>query len=209
MITNITANNLCCIRNGRLLFKNLSFNLQQKQALHIVGCNGVGKSSLLKLLSGFLSPVKGEVNYNKLNLYNNLAMQQYINFIDSIDICNKNLTGQENLNFWTHTHTQGNLNSINNAINTFNIQNVINDKIGTYSQGQKQKLVLCKLLSINAKLWILDEPFNYLDNNSVNVLKELFANHLKNGGIIVLVSHNFKDDNFKQLNLNNYIGEKV
>ena len=75
------------------------------------------------------------------------------------------------------------------SLDYFSLSEIKNVLVGRLSQGQKKKIALTKLLLINCSLWILDEPFNSLDKESIEILKKLFLSHKKNGGVILFASH--------------------
>ena len=75
------------------------------------------------------------------------------------------------------------------SLDYFSLSDIKHVLVGKLSQGQKKKIALTKLLLINCGLWILDEPFNSLDKESIEILKKLFLSHKKNGGVVLFASH--------------------
>ena len=76
-----------------------------------------------------------------------------------------------------------------NSLKFFKLNNLKNNLIGNLSQGQRKKVSLTKLLLSKCNLWILDEPFNGLDIDSINKTKKMICNHKANGGSVLLASH--------------------
>ena len=75
------------------------------------------------------------------------------------------------------------------SLKFFKLNNLKNNLIGNLSQGQRKKVSLTKLLLSKCMLWILDEPFNGLDIDSINKTKKMICNHKANGGSVLLASH--------------------
>ena len=78
---------------------------------------------------------------------------------------------------------------LSNSLKFFKLNELRNNLVGNLSQGQRKKVSLTKLLLSKRNLWILDEPFNGLDIDSINKTKEMICNHKANGGSILLASH--------------------
>ena len=76
-----------------------------------------------------------------------------------------------------------------NSLKFFKLNDLRNNLIGNLSQGQRKKVSLTKLLFSKCNLWILDEPFNGLDIDSINKTKKMICNHKANGGSVLLASH--------------------
>ena len=79
--------------------------------------------------------------------------------------------------------------NLSNSLKFFKLNNLRNNLIGNLSQGQRKKVSLTKLLLTNCNLWILDEPFNGLDEDSIKKTKKMICNHKANGGSVLLASH--------------------
>tara|TARA_Y100000590_G_scaffold242617_3_gene272681 strand:- start:11382 stop:11987 length:606 start_codon:yes stop_codon:yes gene_type:complete len=182
--------NISCIRGNKLLFKNINFKLNNKELLIIKGANGSGKTSLLRILSGLLSPISGSVIFNKKDV--NLSKEEYFKHFDYIgheNAIKNSLTVKENLKFYIKIRK--NLNEINleKAVKTFNLKNLLDIKVENLSSGEKRRVTLSKLLLSKSKIWFLDEPTNGLDKkNTLNFL-EILKKHLRFNGIAIIASH--------------------
>ena len=189
MILEIISINLS--RNKKIIFKNFCLKIFSSEIITLIGRNGSGKTSLLEMITGLLKPESGVIRINKINIEDigERKRDQFI-YIPYEDALKENLTINENLQIWA------NLASIDlseklfeKSLNYFSLSKIKHVLVSKLSQGQKKKIALTKLLLTNCSLWILDEPFNSLDKESIEILKKLFLSHKKNGGVVLFASH--------------------
>ena len=158
-----------------LLYDGLSFQLKGKERFLVVGENGVGKSTLLKLIVGQLTPETGRVRYNPKT-----DIAYYAQELEQIDPEKTVLQNVE-----TDGYTEWQLRSI--LGNFLFYEEDVNKKAAVLSPGEKARIALCKILLQKANLLILDEPTNHLDPETQAIIGGNF--NLFEGTIIV-VSHN-------------------
>ena len=157
------------------LYRNLSFQMARGEKFLIVGENGVGKSTLLKLIVGKLKPIKGEIDYGYK------ASIAY--YAQELEILDEDKTILENVD---------NPNYSDNELRTFlgNFLFSNNDvfkKIKVLSPGEKARVALCKILLQRTNIIILDEPTNHFDPETQEIIGENFKNYT---GTLIIVSHN-------------------
>jgi heme exporter protein A len=185
----LTINSLSCERGERLLFSDLSLVLPPGEILQVIGRNGTGKSSLLKILAGLARPLSGTVSWNEQNIENDRAVYHaMICYLGHLDGIKAGLSVAENLHFngsLMHSSKQ----NAHLAIAYFGLQKQAHTLIGDLSAGQKRRAALTQLYISSAKLWILDEPFTSLDKESLVLLEQLFAEHCAKGGMIIAATH--------------------
>lgn len=157
------------------LYKDLSFQINGKERFLVVGENGVGKSTLLKLIMGILTPEQGRVRYNPKT-----DVAYYAQELEQLDL---DKTVLENVD--TNGYTEWQLRSI--LGNFLFYEEDVNKKVAVLSPGEKARIALCKVLLQKANLLILDEPTNHLDPETQAIIGGNF--NLFEGTIIV-VSHN-------------------
>ncbi len=177
---------LSCIRDDRVLFKQLSFEIKGRQVLLLEGKNGSGKTSLLRILCGFREPDSGEI-YWCGNLLDNQYYAQMV-YIGHRDGVKDELTVQENLLVSTALGFASQT-SISQALKKVDLQGHDEVLVQSLSAGQKRRLSLARLLITDNKLWILDEPFTSLDKDGIAVVEALMTEHVNRGGMVVLTSH--------------------
>ena len=178
---------LSCIRDDRVLFEGLSFELNAGQVLLLEGKNGSGKTSLLRILCGFREADAGQVKWcgdaiNDADYYDDMA---YVGHLDGVK---KELTVLENLRVSLALGQAGQY-SIQQALAKVHLDDFDDALVQTLSAGQKRRLSLARLLITKNRLWILDEPFTSLDKAGIALIEALMIEHCANGGMIVLTSH--------------------
>lgn len=187
----LTVQNLACLRGDRLLFKNVEFELDSGGLLYVLGENGSGKSSLLRMLCGLLMPEIGTVLWDKKTIKedseNFLSNLTYIGHLNGLK---DDLTALENLTM--SARAAGNEVSEDQAfaaLTAIGIERCANLPARVLSQGQKRRVTLAKLWLAKGKLWILDEPFAALDLASVTKLAAKLGEHLSSGGMAIVTTH--------------------
>jgi len=200
----LLINNLSFSRDGNIIFENLNLSLSNRSITQIRGKNGSGKTTLLNLVLNFLESKTGEifwegknVNKNIFNFYNQTT------FIMDHNTCTRRMTVLDNINFWSGlSSSKLNKNEIVLLLETFNIEKYQNTKTMYLSSGEIKKLELLRLILEQKKLWILDEPYNHLDDLSIEILNQTFIDHINKDGIILFASHlNPIIDNLKVVDL--------
>lgn len=160
---------------GPLLYDKLSFRINGGERFLIVGENGVGKSTLLKLLTGLLTPQSGRIRFNPKT-----DMAYYAQELEQLD---QNLTVIQNVDSPEYTPWQ-----LRGALSNFLFyDDDINKKVGVLSPGEKARVALCKILLQKANLLLLDEPTNHLDPETQQIIG---GNFNEFEGTIIAVSHN-------------------
>ena len=178
---------LSCIRDDRVLFEGLAFELVSGQVLLLEGKNGSGKTSLLRILCGFREPDAGQVFWcgDAINDSQYYADMAYVGHLDGVK---KELTVLENLKVSLALGQSGQY-SIQQALTKVHLTDYDDVLVQALSAGQKRRLSLARLLITKNIVWILDEPFTSLDKQGIALIETLMSEHCANGGMIVLTSH--------------------
>jgi heme exporter protein A len=188
----LEAIELQCERGHRRLFDRLSFRVDAGRCLHIAGDNGAGKTSLLRILCGLLSPTAGEVRWHGRPI--GRVRDEYgaeLVYVGHLNGVKDDLTAAENLRVWAAIAAIG-LRAGDElaALRLLAIDRFAQWPAGQLSQGQKRRIGLARLaLARRARIWILDEPFNALDRRGVEILNRLIQAHVGGGGAVVLTTH--------------------
>lgn len=207
MIESFAAVALNCVRGERIVFQDLSFDLKAGDCLTLIGHNGAGKSSLLRLIAGLLKPFSGQF------LVNGQARADFeedhdalLHYIGHHDAVKPTLSVAENLLFWRDVHGgQGGGHSVGEALDRFGIAHLETIHGRFLSAGQKRRTALARLLVAHAPLWLLDEPTTALDQDTIGVLEHEIDAHRAQGGIVVLSTHSpLKVRDQQTLNVGDY-----
>ena len=191
----LTISNISCVRGHKPLFAPVSFSLQPAQALHLEGDNGIGKTSLLRIICGLSPADAGEVLWNGVALNRQHpegveAFRAALCYMGHNLSLKDELTAVENLMF--DAQVAGRSLSYDRALDALQkmgLNNRAHLPLRVLSQGQKRRTALARLSVTDAKLWVLDEPFVALDAQSLDNLRALLANHVQQGGMLLYTSH--------------------
>jgi heme exporter protein A len=185
----LSANNLTCIREERVLFEALNMSVCAGDILQIEGPNGAGKTSLLRILAGLSQPYDGCVYFQDKNIaqYREVFHQDLL-YLGHLPGVKDEMTAQENLEFNLALHGLAS-NTAETTLAEVNLLGFEDALASHLSAGQHRRIALARLWQSNAKIWILDEPFTAIDKLGVKKLEQLFLQHANNGGCVILTSH--------------------
>tara|TARA_Y100000590_G_scaffold130848_1_gene149441 strand:+ start:176 stop:790 length:615 start_codon:yes stop_codon:yes gene_type:complete len=184
----LLANNLSFIRGEKQLFKEIDISLSPNSIVQIKGRNGIGKTTLIKILSNIILPSSGKVYWNSKNIKNNKDFYKNLTYIMDSHTSKKDLTVLENTKFWHKLFSSKiKFKELESILELLSLNK--SSKVEYLSMGEKRKLELSRLVIEQKKLWILDEPFLGLDSSSTDLINETFKNHIKNDGMIIFASH--------------------
>ena len=188
MISSLTAEKLVCVRGDKKLFDGLSFRVTAGQALAVEGANGAGKTSLLRLIAGFLTLAAGRLIVKSADGESDDGEERgkIIGWLGHLDGLKPQLTVIEQLNFFAHLYGKA-------------VDGALLEQVGLarqadlpcryLSDGQRRRLALARLLASRRPLWLLDEPFAALDRSGQALVAQLMARHCGQGGIIIAATH--------------------
>jgi heme exporter protein A len=182
---------LACQRGGRRLFSDLTFVVHAGELIHVQGVNGSGKTSLLRILTGLSSPDAGQVLWRGSDI--RVTHDEFVPsllYLGHHPAVKDDLTVSENLQVSARlAGLAPNKQVIESALEIVGLGNRRTLPARVLSQGQRRRLALARLWLDTRPLWILDEPFTALDVHATSLLERRFEQHLSEGGMIVLTTH--------------------
>jgi heme exporter protein A len=185
----LTANNLTCVRGERPLFAGLDLAVDAGQWLHVRGENGSGKTSLLRLLAGLAHPEAGQIRWCGRPI-GDQDWRRDLMFLGHHAAVKEELTALENLELAAALDgCELAPREALAALRRFGLKGREELPVRFLSAGQKRRVLLARLVTRKARLWVLDEPFTALDTKAVSMLSALVEEHLAAGGMAVITSH--------------------
>ncbi len=201
----LEGSNLACVRGYRSLFTALNFTVSSASVLQLIGKNGAGKTSLLRILAGLSQPEQGIVSWNGSPI-TDIAFEYFasLDYLGHKIALKDNLTAKENLLFLGSLADCNPTLSVAQSLQVMQIMTLAECPCFQLSAGQRQRIALARILRSNARLWLLDEPATALDSEGLALLEQMMTSHIKTGGMIVYTSHqplNIGGESHQQLNL--------
>ena len=187
----LLVSDLSFSRNEKIIFENISLSINYNQIIQIKGKNGSGKTTLIKVILNILEPKKGEIFWKGKNIKKNIFdFFSQTTFIMDQTTSTRELTVLDNINYW-RTLSSSNISSdqILILLKTLNLSKYYKTRVMHLSSGENKKLELIRLIVEQKKLWVLDEPYNHLDDQSIDILNQTFIDHINNDGMILFASH--------------------
>ena len=193
----LKLSNITVIRGKSVVFSKFNIKFFYNKINVLSGKNGVGKTTLLRTISGLIIPNSGKITWeNNLN--------NHINYVSHFNGLSPSLTVKENIQNWLNLF---NINAdIKKILSYFNLELLINKKVNELSEGQKKKVSLSRLFINDRKVWVLDEPYESLDESSKIMLSKFFLKHINNDGVLIISSNqnigNISQDKLNIIQLN-------
>lgn len=168
----LVAKDVACRRGDRILFRGLSLSVQTGQIVHLAGPNGIGKSSLIRILAGLLRPYAGSVERAGA-----LALSDERLALDG------HRTLEAALGFWRK------IDRSEEASADFGLADLLDVPVRFLSTGQRKRAALARIAASEASIWLLDEPLNGLDAHWSCMAQAAIKAHCNAGGAVVIASH--------------------
>lgn len=203
----LTISQLACQRGDKTLFANLDLTIQSGEFVQIEGHNGIGKTSLLRIVVGLAQALSGDVCWNGINILKQRENYHYdLLYLGHHSGVKPELTAWENLKFYQRISAceQGD-DVLWQVLETVGLLGREDIPAAQLSAGQQRRIALARLWLSKAPLWILDEPFTAIDKKGVQVLTALFEQHVQKGGIVIFTSHqDVQSTMLRKVRLENY-----
>lgn len=180
-----------CVRGDRRLFRDVSFSLAPGTFLQLTGPNGSGKTSLLRILCGLMTPEAGEIRWQGAQI-RSLAEEysRSVTYIGHRTAVKEELSSLENLRISSGlTGTEITRAEAQKALARLGLAGRENLPARFLSEGQRRRSALARLITCNTKLWLLDEVLASLDHAAGTLIEAIIGEHLNKGGIAIVATH--------------------
>lgn len=175
-------------RGGEALFAGLTFAIEGGEALVVTGPNGVGKSTMLRMIAGLLAPDAGDIRVEGLP-EGAEQIREVCHYLGHRNGMKRELTVRENLDFWAALPGASNGVTVEEAAGRVGLPQLLHLPFGYLSAGQQRRIALAKLLVTSRPIWVLDEPTGALDMRSEAMFAEMVNAHLDSGGLALIATH--------------------
>ena len=182
----LSGRQIDCTRGGRSVFSGLDFEASSGEVLAVVGPNGSGKTSLLRLIAGLLVPAGGSVDLEGGDV--ELTPPEQSHYLGHRDALKPALTVHENLAFW-RDFLGGTAGDLGQCLTAVGLGHATHLPAAYLSAGQRRRLSIARLLVARRPVWLLDEPTSALDAAGHELFTGIMREHLAGGGIIVAATH--------------------
>jgi heme exporter protein A len=168
------------------VFSGLDFEASSGEALAVIGANGSGKTSLLRMIAGLLTIADGSIGLEGGE--RELTLPEQAHYLGHRDALKPALSVIENLTFW-RDFLGGEAFDSRASLAAVGLDHAIDLPAAYLSAGQRRRLSIARLLAVRRPIWLLDEPTNALDAAGQNMFAALMNDHLARGGLIVAATH--------------------
>ncbi|RRN55058.1 heme ABC exporter ATP-binding protein CcmA [Pseudoxanthomonas sp. SGNA-20] len=184
----LAAHGLAFARNEEPVFGPLDFAVDAGEALLVQGGNGVGKTTLLRVLAGLLRADAGQVLVQGKPASPELRARA-VAYLGHLPALKGELTVLENLRFLCGLHGRREGQQIEAALEITGMAGYEDAPARQLSAGQKKRVTLARLWLSPAPLWLLDEPYANLDLDGINLVNRMISAHLRDGGATLVTTH--------------------
>src|SRR5438045_73532 len=174
----LSGRHIDCIRGGRAVFSGLDFEAASGEVLSVVGANGSGKTSLLRLIAGLLVPAGGSIALEGGTA--ELTLPEQAHYLGHRDALKPALSVLENLSFW-RDFLGGEVGDSTESLARVGLAHATHLPAAYLSAGQRRRLSIGRLIAVRRPVWLLDEPTSALDAAGQDLFAGVMRDHLAHG----------------------------
>ena len=185
----LECKNLCKEFDGKPILKNINLTIPKDKIIGLLGKNGMGKTTLIKLINDLLTPTSGEVLINGEKP--GVNSKKIIAYLPERTYLDKNMTITEVLKYFTEFYDNFNKEKARKLLKDLNLDE--NKKLSKMSKGMQEKLQLILVMSREAELYILDEPLGGVDPATRDYILDTILSNFKEGASVIISTHLISD----------------
>ena len=177
-------------RGDRHVLKGVSAQAAPGDLVHVLGPNGTGKTTLLRVITGLLLPEQGRVTWRDQDIgrFRTEYLAQLV-YLSHEPALKGDLTALENLKFSVGLKRRVSAEELGEHLSRTGIAQCAHLPARILSAGQRRRVAMARVLAMRASLWLLDEPYTNLDVQGSKLVSELLLAHVREGGLAVVVAH--------------------
>ncbi len=189
----IHIDNLSLKINKDVILSDINLHIEKGKITGLVGRNGCGKTMLMKCITGFVKPTEGEVIFDGKTIGEDIDFPENTGIIIETPSFVPYYSGYKNLMELASLKKKIGKEQVEQVLKQVGLYEARHKQVRKYSLGMRQRLGIAQALMEEPDTLILDEPMNGLDNDCVNLVRDILAQLKKQGKTILLVSHNAED----------------
>ena len=190
----VELHNLSKSIDERPILRDVTLKIGQGQFLAVLGANGTGKSTLLKILSTLMPPTSGEMRlFGARATATSTQLRRRIGLIGHQSMLYRDLSARENLEFFGRLYGVANgAGRARQMLDMIGLRDRQHDPVKNFSRGMVQRVAIARALLHDPELLLADEPFDGLDAPSIESLEKLLGQLSESGKTIVMVNHDIE-----------------
>ena len=185
----VKCNNLCKEFDQKQILKNINLSISKGKIIGLLGKNGTGKTTLIKLINDLLTPTSGEILINGEKP--GIPSKQIISYLPERTYLDKDMKVSQVLRFFEEFYTNFRKEKAIKLLKELDLK--IDAKINKMSKGMQEKLQLILVMSRDAELYILDEPLGGVDPATRDYILDTILSNFKEGASVVISTHLISD----------------
>ena len=185
----VKCNNLCKEFDNKKILKDISLTIPKGKIIGLLGKNGMGKTTLIKLINDLLTPTSGEVLINGEKP--NINSKKVISYLPERTYLDKSMTVSQIITFFDEFYDNFNKEKAVKLLKDLDLD--INSKISKMSKGMQEKLQLILVMSREAELYILDEPLGGVDPATRDYILDTILSNFSEGASVIISTHIISD----------------